>query len=398
VVTDSQLPAGNQIEELRVSDDVPVQALQLRSLVTDTATVSLSLELVDVPVPGPDEVVVRVAAAPINPSDLGLLLAGADLAKVTVGGTADRPVVTAPLPPAAARAAAARVGESLPAGNEGAGTVVRAGSSEAAQQLLGKTVAVAGGGMYAQYRLADAAVCLVLPDGVGAAAGASAFVNPMTVLGMVETMRAEGHSAIVHTAAASNLGQMLNRVCIEDGIPLVSIVRSAEQVRLLTGQGAEHVLDATTGTFMADLTAALKATSATIAFDAIGGGQLASRILTCMEAALSGDEPFSRYGSATHKQVYIYGGLDRSPTELTRGYGMAWGVSGWLLTPFLRKAGPATFAAMRQRVAAGITTTFATSYAGQLSLQAALQPDAVAAYARMATGSKYLITPNGPAE
>jgi NADPH:quinone reductase len=396
-VTKSQLPAGNQIEELRVSDDVPVQALQLRSLVTDTGTVSLSLELVDVPVPGLDQVVVRVEAAPINPSDLGLLFAGADLARATAGGTAERPVVTAPLPPAAARAATPRVGESLPAGNEGAGTVVRAGSSDAAQRLLGKTVAVAGGGMYAQYRLANAAVCLVLPDGVSAATGASAFVNPMTVLGMVETMRAEGHAGIVHTAAASNLGQMLNRVCIEDGIPLVSIVRSAEQVRLLTGQGAEHVLDSTAGTFMADLTAAVKETSATIAFDAIGGGQLASRILTCMEAALSWNQPFSRYGSATHKQVYIYGGLDRSPTELTRSYGMAWGVGGWLLTPFLAKAGPAKFAAMRERVAAGITTTFTTSYAGQLSLQAALQPDAVAAYGRMATGSKYLITPNGAA-
>jgi NADPH:quinone reductase len=390
-----QLPASNQIEELTVSDDVPAQALQLRSLVTDTATVSLSIELVDVPRPGPDQVVVRVEAAPINPSDLGLLFAGADLARATAGGTAERPVISAPLPPAAARAAAARVGESLPTGNEGAGKVVRAGSSEAAQRLLGTTVAVAGGGMYAQYRLTDAAACLVLPDGVGAAAGASAFVNPMTVLGMVATMRDEGHGGIVHTAAASNLGQMLNRVCIEDGIPLVNIVRSADQVRLLTGQGAEHVLDSTAGTFMADLTTALRETSATIAFDAIGGGQLASRILTCMEAALSGDQPFSRYGSATHKQVYIYGGLDRSPTELTRGYGMAWGIGGWLLTPFLRKAGAATVAAMRERVAAGISTTFATSYGGQLSLHEALQPDAVAAYARMATGSKYLITPHG---
>jgi NADPH:quinone reductase len=381
-----------------VSDDVPVQAWQLRSLVTDTATVTLSLELVDVPVPRPDEVVVRVEAAPINPSDLGLLFAGADLAQAAVGGTSERPVVSAPLPPAAARAAAARVGESLPAGNEGAGMVVSAGSSEAAQRLLGKTVAVAGGGMYAQYRCADAAACLVLPDGIGAAAGASAFVNPMTALGMVATMRDEGHNGIVHTAAASNLGQMLNRVCIEDGIPLVNIVRSAEQLRLLTGQGAAHVLDSTAGTFMADLTTAVRGTSATIAFDAIGGGQLASRILTCMEAALSGDQPFSRYGSVTHKQVYIYGGLDRSPTELTRGYGMAWGVGGWLLTPFLRKAGPATVAAMRERVAAGITTTFATSYAGQLSLPQALQPDAVAAYARMATGSKYLIAPHGTSE
>jgi len=381
-----------------VSEDVPAQALQLRSLVTDTAAVSVSLELVDVPAPGPDQVLIRVEAAPINPSDLGLLFAGADLGRAAVGGTTERPVVTAPLPPPAARAAAARVGESLPAGNEGAGTVVRAGSSERAKLLLGKVVSIAGGGMYAQYRCADAAACLVLPDGVGAAAGASAFVNPMTVLGMVATMREEGHGGIVHTAAASNLGQMLNRVCIEDGIPLVNIVRSAEQVRLLASQGAAHVLDSTAGTFMADLTTALRETSATIAFDAIGGGQLASRILTCMEAALSGDQPFSRYGSETHKQVYIYGGLDRSPTELTRGYGMAWSVGGWLLTPFLRKAGPATVTAMRERVAAGLTTTFATSYAGQLSLPGALQPAALAAYARMATGGKYLIVPLGGPE
>jgi NADPH:quinone reductase len=384
----------NQNEEITVSDDVPAQALQLRSLVTDTATVSVSLELIDVPVPRSDQVLVRVEAAPINPSDLGLVFAGADLGKAAVGGTAELPVVTAPLPPAAARAAAARIGESLPAGNEGAGTVVRAGSSEQAQRLLGKTVAVAGGGMYAQYRCADAAACLVVPDGVGAAAAASAFVNPMTVLGMVATMRDEGHAAIVHTAAASSLGQMLTRVCLEDGIPLVNIVRSAEQVRLLTGQGAEHVLDSTDGTFMTDLTRALRDTSATIAFDAIGGGQLASRILTCMEAALSGDQPFSRYGTATHKQIYIYGGLDRSPTELTRGYGMAWGVGSWLLTPFLRKAGPAAIAAMRDRVAGHLTTTFATSYAGQLSLHGALQPDVVAAYTRMATGSKFLIAPH----
>jgi NADPH:quinone reductase len=378
-----------------VSDDVPEQALQLRSLVTDTATVSVSLELVDVPEPGPDQVLVRVEAAPINPSDLGMLFAGADLGMAAVAGTADRPVVTAPLPPAAARAAAARVGESLPAGNEGAGTVVRAGSSEAARRLLGKTVSIAGGGMYAQYRCVDAAASLVLPDGVAAAAGASAFVNPMTVLGMIATMRDEGHAGIVHTAAASNLGQMLNRVCIEDGIPLVSIVRSAESARLLAGQGAAYVLDSTADTFMADLTTALRETSATIAFDAIGGGLLVSRILTCMEAALSGDLPFSRYGSATHKQVYIYGGLDRSPTELTRGYGMAWGIGGWLLTPFLRKAGPSMIAAMRERVAAGLTTTFATSYAGQLSLQQALQRDALVAYARLATGGKYLIAPHG---
>jgi NADPH2:quinone reductase len=380
-----------------VSDHMPVQALQLRSLVTDQATIQVSVEEVDVPVPGPDQVLIRMGAAPINPSDLGLLFAGADLSNAAVGGTAERPVVTAPLSGAAVRAAAARVGQSLPVGNEGAGTVVATGSSDAARRLLGKTVAVAGGGMYTQYRCVDAAACLVLPDGVDAVAGAASFVNPMTVLGMVETMRDERHTAVVHTAAASNLGQMLNRVCIEDGIPLVSIVRSAAQVKLLKDQGATHVLDSTTGPFMDDLTAAITDTSATIAFDAVGGGQLASRILTCMEAALSAGSPFSRYGSAVHKQVYIYGNLDRSPTELARGYGMAWGVSGWLLTPFLSKAGPARIAAMRERVAAGLTTTFASSYAGQLSLAQALRPDAIAAYATLTTGTKYVIIPHGNA-
>ena len=378
-----------------MSKDVPAQALELRSLVTDSATISVSLELVDVPAPGPDQVLVRVEAAPINPSDLGLLWAGADVGRATVGGTAEQPVVVAPLPPAAMRASAARVGESLPAGNEGAGSVVAVGSSDQAQRLIGTTVSVAGGGMYAQYRCVDASACLLLPDGVDAAAGAAAFVNPMTVLGMIETMSDEGHEALVHTAAASNLGQMLNRACIQEGIPLVNIVRSAAHLKLLTDQGATHVLDSTADTFMDDLTAAVTETSATIAFDAIGGGQLASRILACMEAALSAGSTFSRYGSAVHKQVYIYGGLDRSPTKLTRSFGMAWGVGGWLLTPFLRKAGPTKVAAMRARVAAGLTTTFASSYEGRLSLAEALQVDAIAAYARLGTGRKYLITPQG---
>jgi len=366
----------------------------MRSLVTDQAEVQVSLEALDVPVPGPDQVLIRVEAAPINPSDLGLLFAGADLSKATAGGTADRPVIRAPLPPAAARATRQRVGQPLPCGNEGAGTVVATGSSDAVRRLAGKTVAVAGGGMYAQYQCADAAFCLVLPAGVDAVAGAASFVNPMTVLGMVETMRDEGHTALIHTAAASNLGQMLNRVCIEDGIPLISIVRSAAQVKLLTGQGAQHVLDSTTESFMDDLTAAIAETSATIAFDAVGGGLLASRILTCMEAALSAGSPYSRYGSPIHKQVYIYGSLDRGTTDLTRNFGFAWGVGGWLLTPFLAKAGLPRITAMRERVAASLTTTFASSYAGRLSLAEALQPDAAATYARTATGTKYLIIPN----
>ncbi len=248
--------------------------------------------------------------------------------------------------------------------------------------------------MYTQYRCVAAAACLELPAGARAADGAAAFVNPLTALGMVETMRMEGHTALVHTAAASNLGQMLSRLCIEEQIPLVSIVRSAAQADLLRSAGATWVCDSTAGTFTDDLTEALAATKATIAFDAIGGGQLASRILTCMEAAISAGAEFSRYGSAVHKQVYIYGNLDRGPTELARSYGLAWGVGGWLLTPFLGKVGPEKVAALRQRVAAGLMTTFASRYTGEVSLAGALGLDAIAVYGRHATGQKYLITPN----
>jgi hypothetical protein len=283
----------------------------------------------------------------------------------------------------------------MPVGNEGAGTVVAAGSSAAAQALLGKTVAVAGGAMYAQFRQVSAAACLELPDGMTAAEGASSFVNPMTVLGMVETMRLDNHSALVHTAAASNLGQMLNRLCIEEQIQLVNIVRKPEQEELLRSAGASHVCNSSSAGFMADLTDALKQTGATLAFDAVGGGRLASQIITCMEAAASATAPsYSRYGSSVHKQVYIYGSLDRGPTELARSFGMAWGVGGWLLTPFLQKIGPEGFARLRRRVADGLTSTFASSYTAEVSLAGALQLAAIADYGRQATGSKYLIKPN----
>lgn len=377
-----------------MSPDVPSRALQLRSLVTEAGTVELSLEEVDVPEPREAQVLVRVEAAPINPSDLGLLLAGADLQAATAAGTSERPLVTAPLPPGAARAATPRLGTSMPVGNEGAGTVVAAGDSDAAQALLGKVVAVAGGAMYSQYRAVDAAGCLVLPEGASARDGAGSFVNPMTVLGMVETMRAEGHQALVHTAAASNLGQMLNRLCQEEQVPLVNIVRSDAQAALLRDGGATQVCNSTSATFMADLTAALQETGATLAFYAVGGGSLASRILACMEAAASAGAGFSVYGSPVHKQVYIYGGLDRGPTELTRSFGMAWGVGGWLLTPFLVKAGAEKVAGMRQRVAAGLTSTFASTFTDAVTLAGALQLDAIAAYGRQATGTKYLVTPN----
>jgi NADPH2:quinone reductase len=375
--------------------EIPASGLQLRSLVDADGTLHLSLQQVDLPAPGEHEVLVRIDAAPLNPSDLGLLLAGADLAGATFAGSGASSTVTAPIPPETMRALAGRIGDSLPVGNEGAGTVLAAGTSDDARSLLGKTVGVVGGATYSQYRCVPVSQCLELPDGVTAADGASWFVNPMTVLGLVGTMRLEGHSALVHTAAASNLGQMLNRVCSADGIGLVNIVRSVEQEQLLRTLGAEHVCNSTAGSFLDDLTAAIAATGATIAFDAVGGGRLAGQILSCMEAALlASASEYNRYGSTTHKQVYLYGNLDRGPTVLDRTFGMAWGIGGWLLVPYLLRAGGEEIERMRRRVAAEITTTFASGYTRQVSLVEALAPDAVMGYARQATGEKYLITPN----
>lgn len=378
-----------------MTEALPKTGLELRSLVTPDGTLELSLHDVEIPPPGAGEVVVRVEASPINPSDLGLLIpAAADMAAATVAGTPERPVVTAPLREGALAGMAARVGDSLPVGNEGAGTVVAAGTSPAAQALLGKTVGIAGGAMYAQYRVVNAAACLVLPEGATAKDGASSFVNPLTSLGMLETMRAEGHSALVHTAAASNLGQMLVKACLADGVPLVNIVRKAEQEEILRGLGATHVCNSASPTFEADLVEALKATSATLAFDATGGGTLASQILNAMEQAANATATqYSRYGSAVHKQVYIYGSLDTSPTVLTRNFGMAWGVGGWLLTPFLAGAGPETIARLRARVAAELTTTFASNYTQEVSLPGLLKPEAFNSYLKKATGEKYLVTP-----
>ncbi|WP_166906143.1 zinc-binding dehydrogenase [Mycobacterium sp. DL440] len=378
-----------------MTEELPATALELRSLVTSDGTLELSLHDVAVPKPNADEVVVRVEASPINPSDLGLLIpSAADMSAATVTGTPDRPVVTAPLREGALAGLSVRVGDSLPVGNEGAGTVVAAGESAQAQALLGKTVGVAGGAMYAQYRVVNAAACLVLPDGATAKDGASSFVNPLTALGMLETMRREGHSALVHTAAASNLGQMLVKACLADGVPLVNIVRKAEQEEILRGLGAEHVCNSASTSFEADLVEALKATSATLAFDATGGGTLASQILNGMEQAANATATqYSRYGSAVHKQVYIYGSLDTGPTVLTRNFGMAWGVGGWLLTPFLAGAGPETIAQLRARVAAELTTTFASTYTQEVSLADMLKPDVFHNYLKKATGEKYLVTP-----
>lgn len=369
--------------------------LQLRSLIKASGDLEVSLVPVSIPEPGPDEVVVRVEATPINPSDLGLLFGAADMSSAKASGTPDAPVITAKVPEAAMKAMAGRLDESMPVGNEGAGTVIKAGSSDTAQALLGKTVAMIGGAMYAQYRLIKAADCLKLQDGTTAAEGASCFVNPLTALGMTETMKREGHKALVHTAAASNLGQMLNRICLKDGIDLVNIVRSEAQAKLLREIGAKYVVDSTAPTFLDDLTEALVKTGATIAFDAIGGGRLAGQILGCMESAIgkTATGPYSRYGSNVLKQVYIYGSLDTKPTEIVRNFGFAWAAGGWLLFPFLQKIGAADAAKLRARVAAEIKTTFASRYTKVVSLKEALTLDAIAIYNKRATGEKYLIDP-----
>jgi NADPH:quinone reductase len=375
--------------------NIPDTNVQLRSLVKKDGTLELSLARVPIAEPAPDEVLVRVEATPLNPSDLGLLLAGADADTARSSGGPENPVVTATVPEQLMRAMSARVDQSMAVGNEGAGVVVKTGSSDAARALLGKTVAAVGGEMYAHYRMLKAAQCLVLPDGTKPAEAASCFVNPLTALSMVECMRLEGHTALVHTAAASNLGQMLNRICIKDGIALVNIVRKPAQAELLRAAGAKYVCNSSAPTFMKDLIQALTATGATIAFDAVGGGKLASNILTCMEAAaISKMTQYSRYGSFTHKQVYIYGVLDRSPTELARSYGMAWGVGGWLLTPFLERIGAAGAQKLRERVVAELKTTFASHYSKEISLLEALRPDVIAAYGKFGTGEKYLIRPH----
>jgi NADPH:quinone reductase-like Zn-dependent oxidoreductase len=378
-----------------MNDARTISGLQLRSLIKKSGELELSLASVEVPEPGPDQVVVKVEATPINPSDLGLLLGPADMADATTSGSGASLKVAAKVPAQALPFLAARLDQSLPVGNEGAGTVIQAGTSDEAQALMGKTVSMVGGSMYAQYVVRKARDCQPLPAGTTAAEGASWFVNPLTALGMTETMKREGHKALVHTAAASNLGQMLNRICLEDGIGLVNIVRSPQQARILKDIGAKHVLDSTSPTFQDDLVQALVETGATIAFDAIGGGKLASQILTAMEIALNKSaREYSRYGSTTHKQVYIYGGLNTAPIELTRNYGQAWGVGGWLLTPFLQKIGRPDQTRLRERVVKSLKTTFASHYTRTISLPEVLDLANITVYNKRATGEKFLINPN----
>ncbi len=369
------------------------QSKEIRSKVTSAGKLELSLASVPVPTPKDNEVLIRIEASPINPSDLGLLTSLADISTMKVTGTAEDPVVTMDIPDGMLKALTARLDQSMPVGNEGAGVVVAAGKD--ATSLMGRMVGVAGGSMYGQYRCVPATSCLVMNQGTTANEAASCFVNPLTALSMVETMRMENHKALVHTAAASNLGQMLVKICQSDDVPLVTIVRKKEQEEILKNLGAKYICNSSDENFMEDLVAALVETGATIAFDAIGGGKLASQILTAMEiAANKTAKEYSRYGSSVHKQVYIYGGLDRSPTTLNRSYGMAWGVGGWLLTPFIGRMGMERFQQLRKRVADEIKTTFASSYTAEVSLAEALSADAINEYTKQATGTKYLIKPN----
>ncbi|ABI77738.1 oxidoreductase, zinc-binding dehydrogenase family [Hyphomonas neptunium ATCC 15444] len=377
-----------------MSQTVPATGLQLRSLVTKDGKLELSLAEVAVPEPGPDDVVIQIEATPINPSDLGLLVGGADMRTAKASGTKDRPVITADVPPPSLRAMAARLDLSMPVGNEGAGVVVKAGSSPAAQALLGKRVTGLGGEMYAQYRMLNVAQVMELPAGASSRDGASCFVNPLTALSFVETMRLEGRKGIVHTAAASNLGQMLVKICQKDNVPLVNVVRKKEQADLLKGLGAKYIVDSTSPNFMEELIVALAETDTTLGFDAIGGGPLAGQLLIAMEAAAARKmKEFSRYGSGQETQVYIYGRLDMSPTTVPAGVGFAWNMSGYLLTPFLQKAGAEIRAKMRQRVMDELTTTFASHYTAEISLAEALNLDTLHAYNAKATGTKYLINP-----
>jgi len=373
----------------------PTSMIQIQSAAQNDEVLDVRIVDTDMPTLRDSDVLVRVEAAPINPSDLGLLFGPADMDNAQYSSDSGSPSIKAPIPSHLMSGIEGRIGENLPVGNEGAGIVVSAGESEEAQALIGKVVGFSGGGAYSEYKAVRANQCIAMPDGTSPAQSASCFVNPMTVLGFVGTMRREGHSAIVHTAAASNLGQMLQKVAIEESFDLVNIVRSKEQEDILRNIGATFVCNSSSETFLSELTEALVTTGATLGFDATGGGRLASDILACMErAAVSQDASFSRYGSTVHKQVYIYGGLDRNVTTLNRSFGMAWGIGGWLLTPYIQIAGAEELQKMRERVSSSITTTFASSYTREVSLTEALSKAAVDEYRKQATGQKFLINPS----
>ena len=369
---------------------------QIRSIVKSEGNIEISIVKVDKPIPADDEVLIEVHAAPINPSDIGLLLTFAgDLSNIDISESGDGLVASIKIHPGLMASMKPRLDKSLAVGNEGAGIVVDAGKN--VKELIGKTVGLAGGSMYSQYICVPAINCLVMEEGTTPKEAASSFVNPLTALSFIETMKMENHSAIVHTAAASNLGQMLVKICKDDGIPLVNIVRKQEQVDILKNIGAEYVCNTSDPDFMKTLVKAVVETGATLGFDATGGGnngELPGQILSAMEiAANKNSKEYSRYGSETYKQVYIYGGLDQSPSILKRSYGMSWGLGGWLLTPMLGKIGMDKFQIMRKRIAKELKTTFASTYIQEISLEEMLRPEIINSYAKHKTGNKYLVNP-----
>ncbi len=362
---------------------------QIFTTLAKDGTLTVEVATSEFPDPTGNQVLVRMEAAPINPSDLALLFGAADLENAEYS---DGKIV-ATMPEPFNSGSKGRHGQRLPVGNEGAGTVVAAGDGEMAQKLMGQRVACVPGNAFSEYALAEAPMCLPLGD-VSSEDGASAFVNPMTALGFVETAKAEGQSAILHNAAASNLGQMLVKICAEDDIALVNVVRKDAHVDLLKGLGAKHIVNSSDDDFMKQLRGAIDATDAYFGFDPIGGGSSIDHSLKAMEqVAASKMSEFSRYGSNQDKKMYNYGRLDLSPTILTPSYGLNWTVSGWLLTPFLAKAGMETVVRMRTRVLKGITSTFASSYKEKVTLAGMLKKDAALDYRAMKTGEKYLVTP-----
>ena len=365
---------------------------QLFTTLDAGGALTLAVEEVTFPEPTGNQVLVQMEAAPINPSDLAILTSAADFENAEYS---DGKVV-AQMPEPFLSGQRARHGQKLPAGNEGAGTVIATGDGDMAKALMGQRVACVPGNAFSQYAIADAMMCLPLGDH-SCETGASSFVNPMTALGFVETAKMEGHDAIVHLAAASNLGQMLNKICQEDGMKLVNIVRRQEHVDLLKGIGAEYVVNSSDDDYMTQLRDAIAATGAFLGFDPIGGGQNTDNVLKAMEqVAVKQMSEYSRYGSNQDKKMYQYGRLNLTePTILTPSYGLQWTVAGWLLTPFLQKAGMETVVRMRTRVQQNLTTTFASSYKAKVSLEGMLTKDAILDYRQMKTGEKYLVTPQG---